>query len=83
MDPYPIDYTNFEVSVLQPSKPIYEWKETNFQKPKKEDLVIYELLVRDFTDERTFQAVIDKLDYLDSLGINALELMPIMEFEEI
>ena len=81
LDPYPIDDTNFEVSVLQPSKPIYEWKETSFQKPKKEDLVIYELLVRDFTDERTFQAVIDKLDYLDSLGINALELMPIMEFE--
>ena len=39
------------------------------------------LLVRDFTDERTFQAVIDRLDYLEELGINAIELMPVMEFE--
>ncbi|MAJ51556.1 MAG: hypothetical protein CMB82_08080 [Flammeovirgaceae bacterium] len=81
LDSYPADDTNFEISVLQTSKPNYEWQDTSFKKPEKEDLVIYELLVRDFTDKRTFQAVIDKLDYLDSLGINALELMPIMEFE--
>ncbi len=81
LDPYPANETQFEVSVLQTDQVPYDWVVTDFQKPQKEDLVIYELLVRDFTDERTFQAVLDKLDYLDSLGINALELMPIMEFE--
>ena len=81
LDPYPVNETQFEVSVLQTDQVPYDWVVTDFQKPKKEDLVIYELLVRDFTDQRTFQAVLDKLDYLDSLGINALELMPIMEFE--
>jgi 1,4-alpha-glucan branching enzyme len=39
------------------------------------------LLVRDFTEERTYKAVTEKLDYLDSLGINAIELMPVNEFE--
>ena len=81
LDLYPVNQTKFEVSVLQTDQVPYDWLVTDFQKPKKEDLVIYELLVRDFTDQRTFQAVLDKLDYLDSLGINALELMPIMEFE--
>jgi 1,4-alpha-glucan branching enzyme len=81
LEPYPANETKFEVSVLQTDQVPYDWMVTDFQKPKKEDLVIYELLVRDFTDQRTFQAVLDKLDYLDSLGINALELMPIMEFE--
>lgn len=70
-----------EVSVLQTIKPSFNWTDQGFVKPKPEDLVIYELLVRDFTDERTYKAVIEKLDYLDSLGINALQLMPINEFE--
>ncbi len=78
---YPFDLTQFEASVIQTSAPSYDWSLNDFERPEKEDLVIYELLVRDFTDQRSFQAVLDKLDYLDSLGINAIELMPIMEFE--
>ena len=45
------------------------------------DLVIYELLVRDFTTPHTFLSLIDTLNYLKNLGINAVELMPVMEFE--
>jgi pullulanase/glycogen debranching enzyme len=59
----------------------YNWTTTSFTKPAKEKLVIYELLVRDFSTNDSFQAVIDKLDYLQNLGINALELMPVNEFE--
>lgn len=81
LKPFPSDYAVQEASYLEPGKPAYDWKVTNFQKPANDDLVIYELLVRDFSDQRTFQAVIDRLDYLDSLGINALELMPVTEFE--
>ena len=57
----------------------YEWKTKNFQRPKAQDLVIYELLVRDFTERRTYQAIIDSLDYLSELGINAIELMPVSQ----
>ncbi|MFT4737678.1 MAG: 1,4-alpha-glucan branching enzyme [Cyclobacteriaceae bacterium] len=78
---YPFALTEHEASVIHTAKAEYEWQVTSFEKPAKEDLVIYELLVRDFSEERTYQAVIDQLDYLDSLGINALQLMPIMEFE--
>lgn len=59
----------------------YTWNQTVFNRPQKEKLVIYELLVRDFSDTDSYQAIIDKLDYLEKLGINALELMPVNEFE--
>ncbi len=81
LKPFPSDKTNREASYLQVGFPAYDWQVTDFEKPAQEDLVIYELLVRDFSEERTYRAVIDKLDYLDSLGINAIELMPVTEFE--
>ncbi|MDE5627774.1 MAG: hypothetical protein K2I58_07445, partial [Candidatus Amulumruptor sp.] len=47
-------------------------------------MVIYELLIRDFTGtgaaDGTVDGVIEKLDYIQSLGVNAVEIMPIMEF---
>jgi maltooligosyltrehalose trehalohydrolase len=42
--------------------------------------VIYELHVGTFSSEGTFEGVIDKLDHLATLGINAVELMPVNEF---
>ena len=70
-----------EVSVLRSEKPSYNWQVTNFQKPEKEDLVIYEVLVRDFDENRNFQDLIDRIDYFKNLNINAIQLMPIMEFD--
>lgn len=71
------------VSVIQTAQPEFEWSEEtlNFQRPNKNNLVIYELWVHDFSPARTIQAVINRLDYLQNLGINALELMPITEFD--
>lgn len=71
------------VSVLEgpKAKEVYEWEVTDFQKPEAKDLVIYELLVRDFYSTKSLQAVINKLDYLEKLGINAIELMPVTEFD--
>jgi len=80
LKPYPIE-TEGIVSVFQTGKSEYNWKIKNFQAPPKEDLVIYELLIRDFTKEGTIKAVQDKLDYLEALGVNAIELMPIQEFD--
>ena len=50
-------------------------------KPEKTDLIIYELLLRDFLAAHSFEALQDTLDYLQRLGVNAIELMPVNEFE--
>ncbi|MEZ4686909.1 MAG: alpha-amylase family glycosyl hydrolase [Bacteroidia bacterium] len=78
---YPAEHTSDLVSVFQTARPEYQWQTTGFTPPKVTDLVVYELLVRDFSEEDNYQAVIDRLDYLEELGINALQLMPVMEFE--
>lgn len=78
---YPEGKTEGIVSVLQTAQSEYNWQVENFDIPEKEKLVIYELLVRDFMTEHTYQAVIDQLDYLEDLRINVLELMPVNEFE--
>ncbi len=80
LKPYPTGLTDGPVSVLQTAQTPYVWQTTDFRRPAQEDLVIYELLVRDFDTPRNYQAVIDRLDYLQDLGVNAIELMPIMEF---
>ncbi len=81
LKPYPAGKTEFQATYLQTAQEAYTWKNLSYEKPQPEELVIYELLVRDFDDRRTYNAVIERLDYLKDLGINALQLMPIMEFE--
>jgi 1,4-alpha-glucan branching enzyme len=70
------------VSVFQTGQTAYSWKVADFQKPEKEKLIVYELLIRDFfgPEARSYQSLIDTIGYFKSLGINAIELMPIMEF---
>jgi len=72
---------NFEVTVLKTGQTPYNWQVTNFTKPEKDKLVVYELLVRDFDAKRNYQTLIDRIDYFKTLKINAIELMPVMEFE--
>ncbi|NOX47299.1 MAG: T9SS type A sorting domain-containing protein [Chlorobi bacterium] len=81
LKPYPVGKTFGIVSVIQTNEPGYEWQVEDFDPPAYEDLVIYELLVRDFVETHNYQTLIDTLDYLKRLGINAIELMPILEFE--
>ena len=68
-------------SVIRTGQANYQWQSKTTSKPSTDQLVIYELLIRDFTAEGTYNAVIKKLSYLDSLGVNAIELMPFNEFE--
>jgi len=81
LKPYPTGKTEKQVGVLQPGKEEFEFEVEDFEKPDPQELVIYELLVRDFTDNHDFKTLTDSLDYLADLGVNAIELMPIMEFE--
>ncbi len=78
---YPTGKTNHAVTLLRTGDTPYTWKTTNFKKPAKEDLVIYELLIRDFDDLHSFDAVKARLDYLQNLGVNAIEFLPVMEFD--
>ncbi len=78
---YPSGKTSEIVSVFQTDQAQYNWEITNFKKPDTKNLVIYELLVRDFVSTHWYKTVEDTLNYLKKLGINAIELMPVMEFE--
>ena len=78
---YPSGKTNHAVTLLRTGDTAYTWQTTNFQKPAKTDLVIYEILIRDFDVLHSYDAVKDRLDYLQGLGINAIEFMPVMEFD--
>ena len=78
---YPTGKTNHSVTLLKTGETEYDWQTTSFTKPKKTDLVIYELLIRDFDALHSFSAVKERLDYLQGLGINAIEFMPLMEFD--
>ncbi len=88
IDPTLIDYPKRGadggyVTVIQTNKPAYDWSDAtlNFQRPDKNNLVIYELWVYDYTAKRTIEGVRERLDYLKQLGVNAIELMPVSEFE--
>ncbi len=78
---YPAGKAEGIVSVLQPGQTPYNWEVKNFKRPEANQLIIYEMLLRDFTTEHTFGAAKEKLAYLKTLGVNAIELMPVNEFE--
>lgn len=75
------------VSVFQIQPESYTWQVSDFETPAPDNLVIYEMLLRDFTVNGDNNGVGDlngamaKLDYLESLGVNAIELMPVQEFD--
>ena len=73
------------VSAFKINKDEYSWEIKDYQIEDSDDLVIYELLLRDFTDnaygEGNIRAAMNYLDYLDDLGVNAIELMPVQEFD--
>ena len=71
------------VTVIQTQKPAFQWSDAtlNFKRPDKNNLVIYELWVYDYTRARSIEGVRSRLDYLQQLGVNAIELMPICEFD--
>lgn len=72
-------------------KSSFDWGNIKQLEQPFEDLVIYEIHVRGYTKDKssgvsapgTFAGLKDKIPYLKDLGINAVELMPIFEFDEI
>ena len=88
VDPNLLDYpagkgADGYVTVIQPGKPKYQWSDAtlHFQRPNKNNLVIYELWIYDYTEGRSLKGLMKRLDYIQNLGVNAVELMPICEFD--
>ncbi|HLT80207.1 MAG TPA: alpha-amylase family glycosyl hydrolase [Cyclobacteriaceae bacterium] len=87
LKPYPAAALHSEwyfnrVAVLETGTAPYEWQADDYVKPAKEEVVIYELLIRDFFEagERSYQNLVDTISYFKRLGVTAIELMPVMEF---
>ncbi len=86
IDPNLLDYPSGAdgyVTVIQPGKPEFQWSDAtlHFQRPNKNNLVIYELWIYDYTEGRSLKGLTKRLDYIQNLGVNAVELMPICEFD--
>ncbi len=70
--------------------PSFDWQGDESPNIPKEDLIIYEMHVRGFTQHGsssvaargTYLGIIEKIPYLKKLGVNAIELMPMFEFNE-
>lgn len=81
LKPYPSTKTKGIVGVFQAGSTPFQWTETNYKRPESKKLNIYELHIRDFIAAHNYKVLADTLLYLKRLGINAIELMPVNEFE--
>ena len=82
MPEYPVGKTpGGYVGVFTPGEAPFNWTTTNYTRPNKYNLMIYELHMRDFVRNESYQSLIDTLPYLVNLGFNAIQLMPINEFD--
>jgi len=80
LKPYPAGQTG-TVSIVQTAAPGYTWGNTSFSRPDKRNLIVYEMLLRDFLAAPNWNTLRDTLSYLQRMGINTIELMPINEFD--
>jgi len=78
---YPVGRTTEIVGTFKISDNEFVWTDEDFIRPAKADLIIYELLIRDFLEDHDYETLVDTLSYFQDLGINAIELMPVNEFE--
>jgi maltooligosyltrehalose trehalohydrolase len=58
----------------------FEWTDQSWKNPSLEEYIIYELHVGTFSPEGTFKGIEEKIPYLKSLGITAIEIMPVAQF---
>ena len=83
-----VDYSGYRARVV---KDDFDWEDSRQPLTPMEDVIIYELHVRGFTMDPssgvkfpgTFDGIREKVPYLKALGVTAVELMPIFEFDEM
>ncbi len=82
LKPYPEQAAGLGLlTVIQTDQEEYNWQIEDFEAPDQTNLIIYELLIRDFTAAENYQTLTDTINYLKTLGVNAIELMPVNEFD--
>jgi 1,4-alpha-glucan branching enzyme len=81
LKPFPSGAAGTLASIIQTGQTPYNWQVTNFQRPDKKNLMVYELWLADFTSAGNWQGLIDTLGYLKHLGVNAVEIEPFSNFE--
>lgn len=80
---YPKQADGGYVATFQTGRSAYKWSSATaqFKRPNRNNLLIYELWVYDYTAEHSFAGLLKRLDYIKDLGFNAIELMPVSEFD--
>jgi glycosidase len=79
--PYPEGKATGLASYLQTAQSSYEWSVDDFTPPPTDELIVYELLIRDFIASHDYKTLTDTIQYFKRMGVNAIELMPVNEFE--
>ncbi|ACT92736.1 malto-oligosyltrehalose trehalohydrolase [Dyadobacter fermentans] len=84
-DSYPDPASHFQPDGVHGASAVvdheaYRWSDAGWKGLPLQDLIFYEVHTGTFTPEGTFEGIISKLDYLSSLGVNAIELMPVSQF---
>jgi len=90
LDPYALNLSEKPLLASIDPLPSFNWEGTSHPNIAKQDLILYEMHVRGFTAHPssntlypgTYRGLIDKIPHLKELGVNAVELMPIFEFNE-
>lgn len=87
IDPYARHVTSSIGNAIITDPDAYDWEDDDFTAPTLNEMVIYEMHVGTFFDKdpdddkpATLDTIEEKLDHLVHLGVNAIELMPLMEF---
>ncbi len=77
VDPFALqtDVGLLSAVLLQDTPQLFSWTDAAYKTPELDDLIVYELQIEQFND--TFQGVNDRLTYLQSLGVNCIEIMPV------
>ncbi len=78
---YPYGRTSGTVTSFRLTPTAYQWNENNHERMPAEELVMYHIHPGEFTQLHTYEAIIERLDYLEQIKVNTVSLMPITEFE--
>lgn len=88
--PSPYESPHINTGAVDPLNEPFDWGEDEHPNIPMKELIIYEMHVRGLTQDPSskvenkgvFEGIIEKIPYLKSLGVNAIELLPIHEFNE-
>lgn len=69
------------VSVVRTQPEVYQWEVTSFKVSNPDRMTIYEMLLRDFSPTGDLAGAKSRLDYIKAMGFDAVELMPVQEFD--